>query len=345
MSFLSEVGLLALGSRLKSLSDRLYAEADQAYQARGSAVQGRWFPVLRLLADRGPQPVGAIAEAIGQSHSAVSQLADKLTSGGWLRAVADPADRRRRCLGLTPRAEQALREVRPTWRAMADVLGARTQGVDVLGVLDRLESVLEPSLARAFIERSAELDRAAVRVVPFAPALREHFHRLNAAWLRKYFYLEEADHQVLSHPEREILEPGGAIFFAVLGEAVVGTCGLKKESPGVYELTKMAVDESHQGLGIGRKLLAAAIAEFKRRKGRRLFLESNSRLVPALNLYRSMGFEQQPTLKPDSHYQRSDVYMIWRPPRRRARRGGRPAGAVPRNGQGLSIGGSRAKRP
>lgn len=46
---------------------------------------------------------------------------------------------------------------------------------------------------------------------------------------------------------------GGAILFALLGDAVVGTCALKQEGEGVFELTKMAVDESHQGLGIGRR--------------------------------------------------------------------------------------------
>ena len=78
--------------------------------------------------------------------------------------------------------------------------------------------------------------------MPFEPALREHFYRLNADWLRKYFYLEEIDHAVLSEPEREILEPGGAILFALVHDEVAGTCALKRKSAGVYELNKMAVD-------------------------------------------------------------------------------------------------------
>ena len=56
----------------------------------------------------------------------------------------------------------------------------------------------------------------------------------------------------------------------------------------------------------------AAIAEFRARGGQRLFLESHSGLRPALRLYESAGFELQPGLKPGSHYQRSDVYMIYR---------------------------------
>lgn len=151
-----------------------------------------------------------------------------------------------------------------------------------------------------------------LQIVGFRPELREAFHRLNAAWLRKYFRMEPIDERVLSHPEEELLASGGAILFALLDGKAVGTCALKRESGQVYELTKMAVDESRQGLGIGRALIDAAVSEFRKLGGTTLFLETNSKLVPAVRLYESVGFEHQPGRKPDSHYERSDVYMIWR---------------------------------
>ena len=107
---------------------------------------------------------------------------------------------------------------------------------------------------------------------------------------------------------------------------MVGTCALLRESPGVYELSKMAVDESFRGIGAGRRLLDAAIAAFHRRRGRELFLESSSRLATALGMYERAGFVLQPGVRPGSHYARADVYMIYAPPakkaaRKRARRG------------------------
>jgi ribosomal protein S18 acetylase RimI-like enzyme len=308
--FLADLGLLALGSRTRALSERLYAVADEVYRAKACPLEGRWFPLLRFLDAKGPQTVGAAAEALGQTHSAVSQLADKLVRGGWLAALDDDEDRRRRRLGLTAKARSALAQARPAWRAIEEVLAERCRAaqVDFLGALDRFESQVDATLAAAIVERCA----GQVRIVPFEPELREHFYRLNAAWLEKYFYLEEIDHRVLSSPEREILEPGGAIFFACAGEEVVGTCALMRHPRGRYELTKMAVAESHQGQGIGRLLLQAAIADFGKRKGKTLFLESSSKLQPALHLYESLGFEHQPAKRPGSHYRRSDVYMIWR---------------------------------
>lgn len=157
----------------------------------------------------------------------------------------------------------------------------------------------------------SETPAAAVRIVPFEPALAADFRRLNVAWLERWFSVEPIDEVVLGAPEREIVAPGGAILFARVGDAVVGTCALRCERDGVYELTKMAVEEAWQGRGIGRRLLEAAIDEYRRRGGTVLFLESNSRLGPALHLYEALGFEHQPARRPDSHYARSDVYMVW----------------------------------
>jgi GNAT superfamily N-acetyltransferase len=74
----------------------------------------------------------------------------------------------------------------------------------------------------------------------------------------------------------------------------------------------MAVTEGHQGLGLGRRLIEAVIDEYHRRGGTELFLESQRKLQAALKLYESVGFEMQPGVKPGTHYQRADVYMIYR---------------------------------
>ncbi|MBD8527350.1 MarR family transcriptional regulator/GNAT family N-acetyltransferase [Pseudoxanthomonas sp. CAU 1598] len=314
MEFVNQLGLLALGSRLRALSDRLYAIADQIYAGAGLKLQGRWFPLLRLLHDRGSANVGEIAEAIGQTHSAVSQLANKLVREGWLLSRSLPGDRRQRRLQLSAKAEQELRAAKLIWRAIEQHLAeacAATE-LDVLGTLQGLDGILSGPIIEAVSERAHRMRAEAVEIVPFRDDLQPHFYRLNADWLRKFFYLEEIDHFVLSNPQAAILADGGAILFARLGEQIVGTCALKHEGKGVYELTKMGVDEVCQGLGIGRRLIDGIVDEFRRRKGKTLFLETNSKLSPAIRLYESVGFEHQPTRKPDSHYQRSDVYMIWR---------------------------------
>ena len=99
-----------------------------------------------------------------------------------------------------------------------------------------------------------------IRIAAFHPRWRDDFRRLNEDWLRRHFNIEPIDAEVLGDPESMILTEGGEVLFALEGDAVVGTCALMAAGDGEYELTKMAVDESRHGRGIGRRLMQAAIA-------------------------------------------------------------------------------------
>ena len=59
-------------------------------------------------------------------------------------------------------------------------------------------------------------------------------------------------------------------------------------------------------------LTAWGVMLLYRREGRTLVLESNSRLQTALRLYEKAGFVMQPSVRPGSHYERADVYMIYK---------------------------------
>lgn len=156
-----------------------------------------------------------------------------------------------------------------------------------------------------------------VRIVDYAAQWRDDFARLNLEWLQRWFAVEPIDREVLSDPDAHILAGGGRVLFALLrdaeGERAVGTVALRHQGDGVYELTKMAVEPGHRGLGIGRALMQGALDAYRRTGGRELFLESSSKLAPALALYESVGFVHHPAPRPGSHYARSDVHMIWEP--------------------------------
>jgi putative acetyltransferase len=164
--------------------------------------------------------------------------------------------------------------------------------------------------------RSMETTAPHIRIVDFDPCWRDDFARLNVDWLERWFVVEPIDREVLGDPETHILTDGGRVLFALLrgedgNERAVGTVALKHEGEGVYELTKMAVEEGHRGVGIGRLLMDGALAAFHASGGRELFLESSSKLGPALALYESVGFRHHPAPRPGSHYARADVYMVW----------------------------------
>ena len=152
---------------------------------------------------------------------------------------------------------------------------------------------------------------SSVEILDFDPSLAAHFRDLNVEWLEKYFRVEPLDHEVLNHPIKHVIEPGGAILFARVGGQVVGTAALKHHGNAVYELTKMAVTENSQGLGIGRRLLEASIDRYRELGGEKLYLESQSGLGTAVGLYERSGFRHEAPPRPPA-YERADVYMVYR---------------------------------
>jgi ribosomal protein S18 acetylase RimI-like enzyme len=128
-----------------------------------------------------------------------------------------------------------------------------------------------------------------VLIVPYEPAHRVDFERLNRAWLEQ-LWVEPRDERVFANPELAFLVTGGALFTAVHGERVVGTVALRCESDELFELCKLAVDESVRRRGIGDRLVRRAIEEARARGARRLMLTTNTILAPAVRLYRRHGF-------------------------------------------------------
>lgn len=77
-----------------------------------------------------------------------------------------------------------------------------------------------------------------------------------------------------------------------------------------YEVAKMAVAQGMQGRGVGRRLLVEAVAWAHAHGAKRLYLESNRLLTPALHLYEAVGFRHLPPEEVSpSPYTRADVFM------------------------------------
>jgi putative acetyltransferase len=146
------------------------------------------------------------------------------------------------------------------------------------------------------------------------------FRALNEEWITRYFRIEAKEKQILADPKGTILDRGGKIFFAIADDQPVGCCALRRISGSEYEVAKMAVTPAFQGMGVGRRLLLAVLEAARSIGARRLYLETNHILTPAIRLYESVGFKHIPPLRViPSEYARADVYMelfFDRPPSR-----------------------------
>jgi GNAT superfamily N-acetyltransferase len=144
----------------------------------------------------------------------------------------------------------------------------------------------------------------------FSPALAGAFRSINEEWIREYFVLEAADRKSMDDPVASIIAPGGEILFvrdSNSGE-ILGTCALVNHGDGVAELAKMGVTRLARGRGAGLLLVRGIIGRARAMGFRRLFLETNSILLPALKIYQQVGFVTLPAPR-NSDYQRADVYM------------------------------------
>ena len=147
-----------------------------------------------------------------------------------------------------------------------------------------------------------------VEIIPFSIENKEAIRSLNYEWLEKYFFIEPNDVIQLSDPVGEILNKGGHIYYARYNREIIGTSSLMIVTDEEYELAKMAVTEKYKGLGAGRLLMEHCISEAVRLHAKRLTLYSNTKLEPAIHLYRKYGFYEVPP-PPDVHYARSNIKM------------------------------------
>ena len=312
MDLINHLGELALGSRLKRLSDRIMRDGSRIYQANDIEFEPKWFPVFYLLSEAAPLGVTELSQQLGVTHAAVSQTVRELLQKKLITGIKDRNDGRRRLLSLSKKGLELLPRIKDLWNDIA-IAFHRMINEHQYNILDSLQEVEQSFMESSLDERVAQitqercLDR--VTIVPYDESLASHFKTLNYAWIEKYFKVEDADEKVLSHPGQYIISKGGTIIFAQLDGKIVGTVALIKLDNDTFELAKMAVDEKFQGRHVGKKLGLAILEEARNLKAHTVVLESNKKLLPALSLYKKLGFVPICTDHQKSIYQRANISM------------------------------------
>ncbi len=146
-----------------------------------------------------------------------------------------------------------------------------------------------------------------VEIIEYSHHYASEFKGLNLEWLDKYHLTESHDLEVLNDPQVTIIDAGGAIYLAKIGNDIVGTAALMKEKEGFFELAKMAVAPQWQGKGISKLLIEKCISKAKELNATKIFLFSNHQLQTAIQLYRKFGFENIDVT--DSPFTTADIKM------------------------------------
>ena len=144
-----------------------------------------------------------------------------------------------------------------------------------------------------------------VSFIAYDEARLEAFNKLVREFIENYFEIEEEDKKVLEDPMGGNVEQ---IFLAVYEDRVIGTVSIYRKSEKRAELAKLIVEDQDQCRGVGTDLLKRAI-DFVLEKGfSEIFLETNSKLTPANNLYEKFDFSVVEL--GSTNYKRVDTHML-----------------------------------
>jgi DNA-binding MarR family transcriptional regulator/N-acetylglutamate synthase-like GNAT family acetyltransferase len=313
MKYILELEELAFATRLKLLTERLFQDATRIYKSLDIDFEPRWFTIFYLLNNRSPLSITEISSELGITQPAVTQIADILVKKGYVSHLRDKNDTRKRMLTLSKKAKELIPELEQIWESFSRAHRSLfdSVGYDVMLVVEKIEKSLDKAdMFTRIMEDYKKRQSSNVQIIDYKPEYKHYFKLLNYEWLKKYFWVEKEDEEILSNPESKIIRKGGFIFFAKENDEILGTAALKKHDNRVFELVKMAVTEKAQGRQIGKKLALSAIERARKENGETLFLITSKRLKAACSLYKKLGFEQVENGNGEtSKYDRSSIKM------------------------------------
>jgi ribosomal protein S18 acetylase RimI-like enzyme len=146
-----------------------------------------------------------------------------------------------------------------------------------------------------------------ISIIDFSPEHQPYFEKLNRAWIEPVYELEAVDKYVLQFPEEAIIKKGGAILMATYNNTIAGTVALRKTGEGIFEFTKMAVDQNFRRKGIGEALCYASFEKARQLGAHTILLYSNTLQAAAIKMYEKIGFRHLPV--ESGVYKRANVKM------------------------------------
>jgi len=312
MEFFNKVGKVALGSRLRLMTASFTEDAAEIYKLYGVDFNPKWFPVFYTLTEEREITITEIANEIGHSQPSVSKIIQEMTGAGILEEGLKNDDKRKNRVVLTEKgiliSEKIKHQLMDIDVAVEGLISEAKH--NLWAAIEEWEFLLQQkSLFKRVSDQKKIRESKNVEIVAYQSQYREAFRDLNVEWISKYFEMEEADYKALDNAESYILDKGGKILVALYDDEPVGVCALIKMNHPEYdfEMAKMAVSPKAQGKNIGY-LLGKAIIDSAREMGaKKIYLESNTILKPAINLYYKLGFEKVFGL--ETPYKRCNIQM------------------------------------
>jgi DNA-binding MarR family transcriptional regulator/GNAT superfamily N-acetyltransferase len=294
---LVQLGHLAIGSRFKRITDKLYIDADKVYKDNNLDFKASWFSIYYVLAKAAaPMTILEITDQIYFSHITVKNILREMEEEGLVVIRPNPNDKRSKLASLSEKGKRLRRKLEPIWHSIAAALKeVFTLGhPDFSNILNRIDREIYeiPINERA----QSPDDRDQVSVVDYQPSLKKHFANLVTPWLSEVTggKLEDDDKFTINNPDKAYLAAGGFLFFAKYKGEIAGCVALKRLSENEFEFAKLYIRNEYRNLGIATKLIERCISRCKENEAGKLWLQTTNRMPQAHKLYYKLGFADSP---------------------------------------------------
>jgi DNA-binding MarR family transcriptional regulator/N-acetylglutamate synthase-like GNAT family acetyltransferase len=295
MDFIEELGTLAIGSRLKNLSELLMKDMARIYKEQNVDFEPRWFTFFQLILNQKEISVTEIAKELKQTHPAAVQLVNVLEKKKLVKTKKDSSDGRKRLVSLSKKGKKLAKELRPLWEVVQKVTDEILNESDP-ELLERIakveQAINDKSTYERINRRLVERNIQGIEFILFEKKHQKIFSQLNKEWLESYLEISNHDKHILADPITEIVNKQGRIHLMVSGSTVIGTYVLQNLNGNNCELSKFTIDKNYRGRKLGERMLKHAIAEAKGMGSKSLLLFTHQKLVEATQLYYKMGFEE-----------------------------------------------------
>jgi DNA-binding MarR family transcriptional regulator len=145
MDLITELGELAIATRLKRLSERLTTDANKIYKELDLNFEAKWYLVLELLNRRKVLSIVDIADELKLTHPAIVQFADQMLKAKLITAHKDSKDGRKRLVTLSASGKKLLKQLAPVLGILKseNEQWLRQADANLLTILGQLEKALD----------------------------------------------------------------------------------------------------------------------------------------------------------------------------------------------------------
>lgn len=244
---------------------------------------------------RGEMTAAQLVPLLGLEKSSVSRMLARLIAAGELEEGASTQDARAKCLRLTARGQETVRQINAYGSARVVSAIQSLTAAQQQTIADGLS--LYAGALLACRTRQQEDPPDALTIVPgYLPGMIGRIAEMHGTYYAREHnfgsFFEAKVAAGLAEFSGRLDNPGNQIWLAVLNGNIVGSVAIDGEDlePGEAHLRWFILDDGCRGRGAGKKLLAQAMDFCDRRGYNAVHLWTFNKLSAARRLYESFGF-------------------------------------------------------